>query len=149
MYKSKRIDYCFGNGLELLSASLVLVVCQDSKVFRIPKIPLSITLALLMSWNRVITTTGVSCNIWASFTYFYISNVFLSPRWKTPSRLTNVAPRSIGASRDFIHHIGLKYNRRPTLGEGNLPQVQNIFASQTQILLPKPAFVSVGSSAVR
>ena len=36
MRLSKRIEYyCFGKGLELLSASLVLAVCQDSKVFRI------------------------------------------------------------------------------------------------------------------
>ena len=39
------------------------------------------------------------------------SNVFLFPRWKTPSSLTSVAPRTI-APRDFIHHIGLKFNRR-------------------------------------
>ena len=37
--KNKRIEYCFGKGLELLSASLVLAVCQDSKVFRIGKFP--------------------------------------------------------------------------------------------------------------
>ena len=46
---SKRIEYCFGKGLDLLSASLVLGVCQDFKVFRIRKFPLSITLALLKS----------------------------------------------------------------------------------------------------
>ena len=31
---------------------------------------------------------------------------------ETPSSLPNVAPRTIGA-RAFIHHIGLKFNRRP------------------------------------
>ena len=34
---------------------------------------------------------------------------------ETPFSLPNVAPRTIGA-RDFIHHIGLKLNRRPKLG---------------------------------
>ena len=28
-----KIEYCLGNGLELLSALTVLAVCQDSKVF--------------------------------------------------------------------------------------------------------------------
>ena len=65
--------------------------------------------------NEVIITTSVSCNIWASFTFFYISNEFFFPRWKTPSGLANVAPRVIGA-RTFIHHIALKFKRRPKLG---------------------------------
>ena len=30
----KRIKYCLGNGLELLSASVVIAVCHDSRVFR-------------------------------------------------------------------------------------------------------------------
>ena len=45
IHLSKRIEYCFGNDLELLSALLVLAVCQDSKVFQIRKFPLSITLS--------------------------------------------------------------------------------------------------------
>ena len=49
MQQSKRIEYCFGNRLELLSATSMLAVCQDSKVFQIRKFPLSITLALLKS----------------------------------------------------------------------------------------------------
>ena len=35
MHWSKRIEYHFGNNLELLSASLVLAVSQNSKVFGI------------------------------------------------------------------------------------------------------------------
>ena len=35
MHWSRRIEYHFGNNLELLSASLVLAVSQNSKVFRI------------------------------------------------------------------------------------------------------------------
>ena len=31
-----KIEYCLGNGLELLSAPTVLAVCQDSSVLRIP-----------------------------------------------------------------------------------------------------------------
>ena len=74
---------------------------------------MSITLALLKS--RVIVTPSVSCNIRARFTYFYMSNVLLSPRRKTTSSLTKVAPGTISAG-DFIHYIDLKFNRRPKLG---------------------------------
>ena len=94
-----------------MSALLVLAVYQDSKAFRIWKIPLACQLQV----NGVIITTSVSCNIWASFNSFYISNEFFFPRWKTPSGLANVAPRVFGA-RTFIHHIALKFKRRPKLG---------------------------------
>ena len=29
-----KIEYCLGNGIELLSASTVFAVCQDSSAFR-------------------------------------------------------------------------------------------------------------------
>lgn len=52
MHWCKRIGYCFGNGVELLSALLVLAVYQDSKVFRIRKIPLSNTLNSIIEVNN-------------------------------------------------------------------------------------------------
>ena len=39
----KEIEYCLGNCFALLSASLVIAVCQDSSVFLTLKFPLSIT----------------------------------------------------------------------------------------------------------
>ena len=44
-------------------ASLVLAVCQDSKVFRIRKIPFSITLTGIIEVNGVIIMPSVSCDI--------------------------------------------------------------------------------------
>ena len=37
------MEYCLGNGLELFSWSKVLAVCQDSSVFQMRQLPLSIT----------------------------------------------------------------------------------------------------------
>ena len=96
---SKIIEYCFGKGLDLLSASLVLGVCQDFKVFGIRKFPLSITLALKsielllrpvytvrlvgpsfgggFDKKSVAVTPSVSCNIRASFTYISISRIYI------------------------------------------------------------------------
>ena len=48
-YLLKRLPYCLGNGLELLSAFLVAKVCQDSKVFLMGKDFLSITVELSKS----------------------------------------------------------------------------------------------------
>ena len=45
-YFFKRVEYCLGSGLELLSASFVAAVCHDSKVLRFRKVPLSITIPL-------------------------------------------------------------------------------------------------------
>ena len=47
--------YCPGSSFELLSASFVIVVCQDSKIFLILKLPLSITLPFSKSitWSFV------------------------------------------------------------------------------------------------
>ena len=39
----KRMLYCAGNGQELLSALGVTLVCHASTVFRVLKVPLSIT----------------------------------------------------------------------------------------------------------
>ena len=38
-----KIEYCLGNCFALLSASLVIALCQDSSVFLRRKFPLSIT----------------------------------------------------------------------------------------------------------
>ena len=53
-YCLKRILCWFGIGLELLSACFVAEVCQASKVFRMRKEPLSITLELSksMRWSN-------------------------------------------------------------------------------------------------
>ena len=48
-YFFKRILYCLGSGLELLSALLEPAECQDSKVFLTRKEPLSMTIELLKS----------------------------------------------------------------------------------------------------
>jgi len=47
--------YCPGKGHELLLASAVFAVCQDSSVFLMRLLPLSIILALLKSmvWSKV------------------------------------------------------------------------------------------------
>ena len=113
---SKRIEYCFGNGLELLSAILMFAVCQDSKVFRIRKIPLSVT---LVNYSFIKSIEWLLRQAWAAIfelvLHIFTSNVFIFLRWKTPSGLTNVAPRTTGA-RNFIHHISLKFKRGPKLG---------------------------------
>ena len=51
-YFVKRMLYCLGSGLELLSVLLAAKVCQDYKVFLIRREPLSITVELLklISW---------------------------------------------------------------------------------------------------
>ena len=79
------------DGLELLSTSFVIVVCQDSKVFLILKFPLSITFPFSKSivWSFV--------HAWLAmldpFMYIlYTPDVFLSPSVKTSSCFTNVAP---------------------------------------------------------
>ena len=48
----KRMLYCAGNGQELLSALGVTLVCHASTVFRVLKVPLSITGAFSksMAW---------------------------------------------------------------------------------------------------
>ena len=48
----KRMLYCAGNGQELLSALGVTLVCHASTVFRVLKVPLSITCAFSksMAW---------------------------------------------------------------------------------------------------
>ena len=43
------IEYCLSGGTELLSDSIVLGVCQDSKIFLTRKFPFAITWALLKS----------------------------------------------------------------------------------------------------
>jgi len=45
----KRMLYCPGSGQELLTAFGVTIVCHDSNVFLIQKLPLSIKEALLKS----------------------------------------------------------------------------------------------------
>ena len=81
----------------------MLAVCQDPKVFRIRKIPLSFTLALLKSVEWLLR------QVWAVvfepvLQIFTFRDVFFLARWKTPSSLTNVTPRTIG-ERNFLHHI--------------------------------------------
>ena len=45
----KRMLYCFGSGHELLSASAVFAVCQDSKVFLVLLLAVSIIFAPVKS----------------------------------------------------------------------------------------------------
>ena len=47
------MEYFFGKGLELLSASLVLAVCQDAKVFRIRKFSF-VNYSSIVEANRVL-----------------------------------------------------------------------------------------------
>ena len=46
-YFIKRLQYCLGIGLELLSAFLAAEVCQNTKVFLTRKEPLSMAIELL------------------------------------------------------------------------------------------------------
>ena len=45
----ERIEYCLSGGIELLPDSIVLGVCQGSKIFLTRKFPFAITWALLKS----------------------------------------------------------------------------------------------------
>ena len=56
-----RMAYCPRSGFDLLSASFVIVMCQDSKTFLILKFPLSITLP----FSKAITL--LTCNIYYHF----------------------------------------------------------------------------------
>ena len=46
-----KMEYCLGNGFELLSAPTVLAVCQDSSVFR--------TRFALVDYTRIIKVNGM------------------------------------------------------------------------------------------
>ena len=48
-YVYNKIEYCLGSCLELLSAWLVIAVCQDSSVFLTRELPLSMTCAFSKS----------------------------------------------------------------------------------------------------
>ena len=104
-----------------MSASLVLAMCQDLRVFWIRKIPLSITLALLKSLEWLLRQFYI-------FLHFKCVPFSLLKNTSSP---TNVAPRTIGA-RNFIQHIGLKFNRRPKL-EGREFLLQGLVWSSNNI----------------
>ena len=62
-YFFKRIEYCLGSGLELLSASFVAAVCHDSKVLRFRKVPLSIVNRMVMNPCVVSNISSLCFNI--------------------------------------------------------------------------------------
>ena len=92
----------------------MLAVCQDFEAFRIRKIPLSVTPALLKSMEWLLPQALAA--IFEAVLHFLHFEWVLFSSLENTSGLTNVAPRIIGA-RNFIHHIGLKFKRRPKLGE--------------------------------
>ena len=59
-YVYNKIEYCLGSCLELLSAWLVIAVCQDSSVFLTRELPLSITRALLSTKSPARTAPGIT-----------------------------------------------------------------------------------------
>ena len=122
MHYSKRLEYCF------VCFRLVLARCQDSKVFRIRKIPLSITLALLKSLEWLLRQAWAAIFEPVFFLHFRCVPFSLL---KNTSSLTNVAPRKIGA-RNFIQNIGLKFNWRPKL-EGREILLQGLGWSSNNI----------------
>ena len=91
----KRIEYCFGKGLELLSASLVLAVCQDSKVFRIRKFPLSITLALLKSIEWLL------CQAWAAILEPVLVIYWVQWKGNCLKLITSLTPFLLGPGPKF------------------------------------------------
>ena len=82
------------DGLELLSTSFVIVVCQDSKVFLILKFPLSITFPFSKSivWSFFHAWLAMLDPLMHFFSLYTCKDVFLSPSVKTSSCFTNVAP---------------------------------------------------------
>ena len=108
-----RWSYCLGVIVCFINVS---GVARLQKVFEFGSFSCQLTLALLKSIEWLL------CQAWATIILepllFYIFLRFECLPFfslKTPSSLTNVAPTTIGA-RDFIHHIGLKFNERPKLG---------------------------------
>ena len=76
-----KIEYCLGNGLELLSAPTVFAVCQDSSVFSNVVITF-VYHGSALKVNRVIVFPHMVGNVRATRIVFKISLMFLSSGFK-------------------------------------------------------------------
>ena len=94
--------YCFGSGHELLSASAVFAVCQDSKVFLVLLLAVSIIIAPVKS--IVIESPRVFGNIRVYSTLFCISDMFFFPGAEGSFGFANITPRTRSA-RNFVNDI--------------------------------------------
>ena len=86
------MEYCLGNGLELLSALKVFAVCHDSSVFQSNTVIAFVDNTSVIEVNGVVVFPRMVSNIGALCIILQISLMFLFSGLKTSSSFSYIVP---------------------------------------------------------
>ena len=101
-----KMEYCLGNGLELLSVSTVFAVCQDSNAFSNAVIAL-VDNTSIVKIDAMIVFPSMVGNVRSTRKILQIPFMFLFVCLETSSSFTDVVPRTV-FTWNFVNNIALK-----------------------------------------